>query len=116
MKDFYDIWLLATRFAFDGPLLAQAVCETFRQRQTALQATPVAFTSAFTDDPGKQAQWRAFVRRHPFEQEPPTLKAAIQVITTLLQPVALDLIEGRPFDSQWPPGGPWREDRSEFTG
>mgnify|MGYP006297255223 CR=1 FL=1 len=38
MKDFYDIWSLATRFAFDGLILAQAVQATFRQRQTALRS------------------------------------------------------------------------------
>ncbi len=113
MKDFYDVWSLATRFAFDGPVLARAVCETFHQRQTALQAMPVALTFAFTDDPDKQAQWGAFVRRHPFEKEPPTLDTAIQLITMLLQPVILALMEGRPFERHWLPGGPWREGQRE---
>lgn len=113
MKDFYDIWSLATRFAFDGPVLARAVRETFRQRQTTLQASPVAFTTTFTEDPDKQAQWAAFIRRHPFEQEPPTLRGAIRVIKTLLQPVVEALMKEQPFEGHWPIGGPWREGRSE---
>ena len=39
MKDFYDIWSLATHFAFEGLTLAQAISETFKSRGTAL-ATP----------------------------------------------------------------------------
>jgi len=113
MKDFYDIWSLATRFAFDGPVLAQAVRETFHQRQTTLRASPVAFTATFTEDQDKQAQWAAFIRRHPFEQAPPTLSGAIQVIKLLLQPVTGALMEERPFERHWPPGGPWQEDRPE---
>ena len=29
MKDFYDPWLLANQFSFDGPLLAKAITATF---------------------------------------------------------------------------------------
>jgi hypothetical protein len=34
MKDFYDIWLLASHFNFDGAMLARAIGEAFRQRRT----------------------------------------------------------------------------------
>jgi len=34
MKDFYDVWLLASQFAFDGALLAKAIAATFANRQT----------------------------------------------------------------------------------
>jgi hypothetical protein len=111
MKDFYDIWLLATRFTFDGPILAQAIRKTFHQRQTVMQNAPVAFTPTFADAPGKQAQWVAFTQRHPYEPEAPTLDAAIEVVAALVQPVVRALIEEQPFDWVWPPGGPWREAR-----
>lgn len=107
MKDFFDVWLLATRFAFDGPLLARAVQETFRQRQTALQARPVAFSPAFAENRDKQTQWQAFVRRHPSDDQPPTLGEAAEMIAALLRPVALALVEGRAFDGAWAPGGRW---------
>jgi hypothetical protein len=54
---------LATCSAFDGPLLARAVQETFRQRQTRLQAMPAAFSPAFARNGAKQTQWQAFVHR-----------------------------------------------------
>jgi hypothetical protein len=36
MKDFYDVWLLARQFAFDGALLAKAIAATFANRETAI--------------------------------------------------------------------------------
>jgi len=64
MKDFYDVWLLATCFDFEGPILGQAIGETFQWRQTDLPVQPVAFSDAFAQNPEKQTQWAAFVRRH----------------------------------------------------
>jgi hypothetical protein len=34
MKDFYDIWLLAQSYAFDGDRLARAIAATFARRKT----------------------------------------------------------------------------------
>jgi hypothetical protein len=62
MKDFFDLWLLANRFAFDGPSLCHAIQATFRRRKTSLPATPpLALTSAFGTDGAKMKQWAAFV-------------------------------------------------------
>jgi hypothetical protein len=108
MKDFYDIWSLASRFPFDGRVLALAVREAFRARRTTLQVAPVVFTPTFSGDSEKQAQWRAFVGRHPFEQELPTLDAVTQVIAALLRPVVLALVEERSFDQHWLPGHGWQ--------
>jgi hypothetical protein len=107
MKDFYEIWLLATHFDFDGSILAQAIRETFRWRQTTLPLTPVAFSDAFAQDREKQAQWVAFIRRLRLEETPATLHEAIQVIVAFLQPVIQALSEGQRFDRRWSPGGPW---------
>ena len=53
MKDFYDIWLLATHFEFDGLTLSEAIDGTFRRRGTALDLNPVAFDNSFTENPQK---------------------------------------------------------------
>jgi len=109
MKDFYDIWSLATQFAFEGPVLALALGETFRRRQTPFQMMPAAFTPAFTVNPEKQAQWQAFVRRLPKVTTPPTLEAVVRCIAVLLLPVVQALVEERAFEQYWSPGGPWQE-------
>lgn len=113
MKDFYDIWFLATHSAFDGPILAQAIRETFRHRQTTLPSAPVAFSEVFANDRDRQAQWRAFARRHPFDHVPLTLDEAIHGIEALLKPVILALVEDQSFNWHWLPGGPWQEAGSQ---
>jgi len=107
MKDFYDVWLLVTHFDFDGPILAQALHETFRWRQTPLSPNPVAFSDRFAQDSEKQVQWEAFTRRLHLERAPATLHEAIQVIAAFLDPVIPALLGGHHFDRHWSPGGPW---------
>ena len=110
MKDFFDIWLLATRFSFEGAALAQAIRATFRQRRTTVPASPVAFSDAFTRNPEKQAQWAAFLRRYRLGEEtgiPPKLYETVQVIASFLQPVLQALVDEQGFDRRWSPGGPW---------
>lgn len=63
MKDFYDIWLLATTFSFEDDRLARAIKATFERRQTAVpHQLPDALTSSFGEDPAKVQQWEAFKR------------------------------------------------------
>lgn len=62
MKDFYDIWVLSRRFAFEEARLSRAIAATFARRGIGLpDETPDALTEAFAADPAKQAQWRALV-------------------------------------------------------
>lgn len=56
MKDFYDVWLLARHFAFDGSVLAKAIAATFANRETAIDVEPIAFTPAFTAQASTVAQ------------------------------------------------------------
>jgi len=107
MKDFYDVWLLATAYAFEGPLLARAIRETFDRRQTSVPPDPVALTDAFVRAPGKGTQWRAFVNRQRLGDAPGTLQETVQVLSGFLLPVVQALSHGQPFDRHWPPGGPW---------
>ena len=107
MKDFYDIWWLATRFEFEGAILAQAIRETFRSRQTTLLQPPAAFSDSFTNDREKQAQWTAFIRRIQIENVPVSLSDAVQEIKAFLQPVVQALIDEQPFSKHWSPGGLW---------
>lgn len=59
MKDFYDVWLLASTFPFEGSLLAKAIGATFSNRETAIDVAPIAFTSEFTEQLSTQTQWTA---------------------------------------------------------
>jgi len=108
MKDYYDIQSLAIHSDFEGKLLAQAVRETFRRRQTPLRLPIPALTQAFADQPGKQAQWRAFVRRHALSDDAPAFESALERVRAFLVPLVETLAAGDVFDRYWPAGGPWQ--------
>ena len=107
MKDFYDVWWLANRFYFEGPLLAQAIHETFHWRQTPIALDVVAFGDRFAKDDTKQGQWQAFIQRLRLEDASSTLPEVVETIAALVLPVFRALVEQEPFDQRWPPGGPW---------
>jgi hypothetical protein len=62
IKDFYDLWVLATNFDFDGVLVRQAVKATFERRKAKIpEILPSALSDGFGLDTGKQTLWRSFV-------------------------------------------------------
>jgi predicted nucleotidyltransferase component of viral defense system len=107
MKNFYDVWLLASSFQFDGLVLAEAIRRTFDWRQTTLSTDLVAFTDAFAQSPETERQWRAFVDRHRLQGAPETLQGTVKVLSAFLLPVVRALSSGQPFDRHWSAGGPW---------
>ena len=42
MKDFYDLWILARQFEFQGPMLCSAIRATFERRRTAIPSEAAA--------------------------------------------------------------------------
>jgi len=64
MKDFYDLWILARQFSFEGQTLVAAVSATFERRATTLPKTlPIGLSEEFANDEQKNKQWRAFLER-----------------------------------------------------
>jgi hypothetical protein len=84
MKDFYDIWFLSRVYEFDGEVLG-----------------------VFAQDPTKQMQWKAFVRKSRMEDVPAQLDEVIGCLTSFLRPVAEALATGSSFAKAWRPPGPW---------
>jgi hypothetical protein len=107
MKDFYDVWLLATVFPFNGSLLARAISATFANRATAIDEAPIAFTSEFTEQLSTRTQWTAFQTRLSNERCPEKLSEIIALLAAFLLPVARACATGAGFARRWPPGGPW---------
>lgn len=105
MKDYYDIWLLATTRAFQGQLLAEAIQATFARRKTPLVWPIPALESSFATEE-REAQWRAFMRRSRLT-EPKHLREALLVLTGFLQPVIQAAATDEAFGAHWAPGGPW---------
>ncbi len=109
MKDFYDLWVLASSFPFDGRKLAAAIGATFERRATPLpEAVPVGLSDEFASDRGKQQQWQAFQHRARPALPPPALADVTSLISRFLLPPTNAVRLGRPWTQQWPEGGPWR--------
>ena len=108
MKDFFDVWLLAREFDFDGPELVEAVRATFERRATSLPAdAPLALTTAFSEDAGKQTHWKAFVTRSRPVATPPALPEVIAALDAFLSPILAACRTRSRFRRQWPAAGPW---------
>ena len=61
-KDFYDIYILADKYEFDGRKLREAVRETFEHRATAFDDI-IAFEDEFLKSEIHQKRWTAFMRK-----------------------------------------------------
>ena len=107
IKDYYDLALLARLYPFEGALLVEAIHSTFRHRGTAVEANPTGLTEAFSSDPARTVQWRAFVRRTRLDSEWELEKIVEQVRLFSLGPLTA-AAEDRPFELNWRPGGPWK--------
>ncbi len=106
LKDYYDLALLARLYPFEGALLVEAIRWTFRHRATEVEADPVGLTDAFSSDPARAVQWRAFVRRSRLDSGWELAEIVEQVRRFASEPLAAAAV-GRPFDLNWRPGGPW---------
>lgn len=63
MKDFYDIYYLATTFDFDGKILQKAAYETFANRKTPIEKDSVAVIARLIKDTLIQKRWVNFCRK-----------------------------------------------------
>jgi hypothetical protein len=107
MKDFYDVWLLANQFTFDGALLAKAIAATFANRETAIDVAPIAFTPDFTEQASTLVQWTAFRNKLPNTECPAKLSEVVTFLAEFLLPIARACESGESFNQHWIPGGRW---------
>lgn len=61
-KDFYDIYILADRYDFDGEELKEAVKETFKHRETKFDDIFV-FKDEFAASELHRSRWNAFLKK-----------------------------------------------------
>jgi type I restriction enzyme S subunit len=107
-KDFYDLYVIAGQFDFEGKTLARAVAATFERRRTAAGgALPAALTPGFFADEVRAAQWRAYLGRNQLPRAPADFAAAGEVVVAFLAPVWEALERPGSASPQWPRGGGW---------
>lgn len=108
-KDFYDLYVLARQFPFDGACLAHAIAATFERRRTSIDAAlPTALTPRFYADTGRVVQWRAYLGRNALPGAPADFTAVGELLQTFLGRLWRALVTQTPCVERWEPGGPWR--------
>lgn len=76
MKDFFDVYVLATTRNFARATMLRSIEATFQRRNTQLPTVlPTVLGEEPLQDPNKQTQWRAFARR--IERDPAQLSLAV---------------------------------------
>jgi len=111
MKDFYDLWIIAHQFGFDGRTLSEAIRNTFARRETSLpKQTPYGLSSTFYGDKQKNLQWNAFLRKGILlsTSTPPSLEKVCHLLEMFLMPPTQASGNDHTFTEQWQPGGPWK--------
>lgn len=108
LRDFYDLWLIARQFSFEGATLVAAVAATFKRRRTDIPgAVPTGLSEEFATDAHKRTQWKAFLMRSHLEQANIELSSVIDALRIFLMPVLDAAANDRNFDHSWVNGGPW---------
>ena len=108
MKDFADVWFLSRRFNFDGAVLVNAIAETFRRRGMTMPANPVPLSQEFGENPMKQTQWAAFLRKGKLTDPPSNFAEVIDALRPFLLPLAQVIAAGEKFAQTWVADGRWK--------
>ncbi len=103
MKDYFDLYVISRQFSLKKEILASAINATFTRRNTTVPSKPpLGLTAEFHDNPEKQTQWNAFVRR--LHLKAPPLADVVKQIALFLAPVLDPAAEVH----SWTPPGPWQ--------
>jgi predicted nucleotidyltransferase component of viral defense system len=98
-KDFYDIYILADRYDFDGAELKEAVKETFEHRGTGFDDI-FAFKDDFLASEIHQNRWKAFLKKKKALVNV-ELEDVVRLIKTMLLPVVDCIVRGKEYSLTW---------------
>lgn len=98
-KDFYDLYILASSYDFDGEELREAVRETFSNRGTAIKGI-VAFEPGFAEDSLRQKRWEAFIKKKKALLSV-TLDETLILIQKFLSPLLEAIVDDSRFPRNW---------------
>jgi predicted nucleotidyltransferase component of viral defense system len=106
MKDYFDLWVLASHTHFDGDLLTRAIGATFDRRATPIpDGEPFGLSAAFAQDSQKQTQWRAFLTRNALASL--ALADILDLLRGFLMPPLQAARTRVPLAVHWTPGNGW---------
>ena len=93
MKDYFDLWVLVRYSEFDLQILIRAVAATLDRRQTGIpNGVPIGLSDEFANDPLKEKQWNAFLRKNSIAPKP--LSEVVTDLRDFLMPVLASAAQG----------------------
>lgn len=102
MKDFADIFYLASKFEFEGNLLAEALKATFSRRNTELPVVaPFALTENFYLREDRQKQWFSFLKRSKLVDTFYGFSEVCILLRDFLLPPAVSAASSTSFEKRW---------------
>lgn len=111
MKDFYDLWMLATTRTFAGRELRDSIAATFANRRTTLpNELPVALTAEYAEQVTVVSMWNAFARKLHSSgiTAPSSLLEVIDTIDGFVMRPVLAAAAQEEFNATRRPGRGWR--------
>jgi len=93
LKDYFDIYLLATTQNFEGRVLQEVIFDTFDRQKTTIEKYPAVFSKQISLDASKFKVWQQLTDQ-PFDK-------VQKLVQQLLGPVYTELVVEREFFKNW---------------
>ena len=108
LKDYYDLWLIAKTFAFDGRSLQEAIETTFRHRATELPSErPISLSIEFAD--ANNGRWTNFLKKMNLEMmESDAFSSVVDQIWKFLESPLQSSLQGTKSNHHWSPQKGWK--------
>ena len=105
MKDFYDIWRMSRQFDFEGPILCEAIRNTFNNRSTSIISFE-EITAELKNTDSIEKQWQAFLNKSRLEA-PSSFADVLLSIGEFLVPMFSAAKNQQSPPDKWDAGGSW---------
>ena len=99
MKDYYDIYYLASKFDFDGVTLTKALQKTFENRGHTFTTEQFEQVMAFDSDEAMQKKWKAFARKIDIKTD--DYSTVLKTISAFLAKTFTAAIKDNEFTEKW---------------
>lgn len=99
MKDFFDIYMMASTYDFDGRVLFEAVQQTVAKRATPIETNPIVLDAAFSCMSEKVAQWNAFCKR--IHHDELAFDSVLAILRKMLTPIYQSILTDNEFFGVW---------------
>ena len=99
MKDYYDIYYLASKFDFDGVTLTEALKKTFENRGHSVTIAQFEQVMTFDNDDAMQKKWKAFIRK--IDTKTDDYSTVLKTIKEFLTKPFTAAARGKEFTEKW---------------